>query len=122
DREEWSVGARVGFSGFSLGARYYEDDNGTSGANTDDTAWTVGLRYATGPWGMGIQYANREVGAGLNLGKDELDAFEIGGSYDIGPGIKMIAGVQFFDTDDNLNAGGAENDATVLFFGTFLSF
>lgn len=127
DREEWSVGAKVGFNGISLGARYYQDDNGTSGANTDQTAWQVGLRYATGPWGMGIQYAHNEVEAGLTAagvsnGDDELDAFEIGGTYDIGPGIKLVAGVQFFDSDDNLNAGPNENDATVIFFGTFLSF
>ncbi|MBT7663926.1 MAG: porin, partial [Rhodospirillaceae bacterium] len=73
------------------------------------------------------QYANFEnesgvTAAGLANGNDELDAVEIGGSYDIGPGIKMLAGIQFVDLDDNANSGANENDATVVFFGTFLSF
>ncbi|MBT6428290.1 MAG: porin [Rhodospirillaceae bacterium] len=127
DREEWSLGAKASMNGFSVGAAYYEDNNGTSVANSDDQSWTVGLRYATGPWGFGIQYANFEnesgvTAAGLANGNDELDAVEIGGSYDIGPGIKMLAGIQFVDLDDNANSGANENDATVVFFGTFLSF
>ncbi|MBT4489396.1 MAG: porin [Rhodospirillaceae bacterium] len=127
DREEWSLGAKASMNGFSVGAAYYEDNNGTSVANSDDQSWTVGLRYATGPWGFGIQYANFEnesgvTAAGVPNGNDELDAVEIGGSYDIGPGIKMLAGIQFVDLDDNANSGANENDATVVFFGTFLSF
>ena len=127
DREEWSLGAKASMNGFSVGAAYYEDNNGTRTANSDDQSWTVGLRYATGPWGFGIQYANFEnesgvTAAGVPNGNDELDAVEIGGSYNIGPGIKMLAGIQFVDLDDNANSGANENDATVVFFGTFLSF
>ncbi len=122
DREEWTLGARASWSGFTVGGRYYYDDNGTSAANTDQEAWVINLRYVTGPWGMGIQYASNEVEAGVGAGKDEAEAFEIGGSYDIGPGIKMVGGIQFHDLDDNANNQANENDATVVFVGTFLSF
>ena len=64
-----------------------------------------------------------EVEKGLTvLQACEQAGIEIGGSYNIGPGIKMLAGIQLIDLDDNLNAAGAENDATIIFVGTFLSF
>jgi hypothetical protein len=125
DRREWTVGARVSMSGFTVGGAYRDDDQGASNTNAtagDRTDWNIGVRYATGPWGVGIQFAHVDIDAGLAGGDDELDAWEIGGSYNLGPGIVLNGGVQHWDYDDNLNAAGAENQATVFFVGTHLAF
>ncbi len=122
DQEEWTLGFKASMQGFSFGAGYRDDNQGTLAANSDRTDWNVGLRYATGPWGVGIQYANTEIEAGAAGGSDDLEAVEIGGSYQIGPGILMSAGVQFWEFDDNLNAAANENDASIVFVGTHIAF
>jgi len=121
DREEWSVGARIGIAGFTIGAGYRNDNLGRgTGAGGDRTDYNVGVRYATGPWGVGVQYARLEIDQ--VVGEDEVDAIEIGGSYDLGPGVQLQAGIQFWDAEDNLSAVGSEGESTILFVGTFLSF
>jgi hypothetical protein len=118
DVEEMSLGGKISMNGYTVGARWYERETGT---NTDTTAFQLGLRYKTGPWGVGIQYASNEVEVAAG-GEDELTGVEIGGSYAMGPGVTMAFGMQFIELEDNLNAVGAENDATVVFIGTVLSF
>jgi predicted porin len=121
DRTEWSVGGRIGIAGFTIGAAYREDNLGRgTGVGGDRTDYNVGVRYATGPWGVGIQYANATTEQ--TVGDDEQEAFEVGGSYDLGPGVQLQAGVQFWSSDDNANAVGAQGDSTIVFVGTFLSF
>ena len=120
DREEWSVGAQFGFAGFTLGGAYRDDNNGTNTANSDRIDYNLGLRYATGPWGVGIQYAHMENGAGA-AGDNEVDAFEVGGSYALGPGIVLNGGAQFWQ-HDFANPATADNDATIFFIGTHIGF
>ena len=74
------------------------------------------------PWGMGLQIANNEVGQGVGAGVDEARAIEVGGSYSVGPGITMVGGVQVHDLSAGDGDPGQENDATVIFIGTFLGF
>jgi len=122
DRDEWSLGASVTASGFTVGAGYRNLDQGTGANNDENTDFNIGVRYATGPWGVGVQYANaqREVSGGT--GEDELDAFEFGGSYNLGPGVQLQAGIQHWDYEDAGNAVVQENQATIFFVGTYLSF
>ncbi len=120
DYKEWAVGGRVGWSGWTLGAAYREDNRGRSG-NNDRTDANIGLRYATGPWGVGIQYAVAEQKT--NGVKDEVTAFEVGGSYDLGPGVQLQAGVQYWEADTKTNtAQSANGKSTIVFIGTFLAF
>jgi len=118
DVEERSLGAKISMNGYTFGARYYDRETGT---DTDTTAFQMGLRYKTGPWGVGIQYASNEVEI-AGGGEDELTGVEIGGTYAMGPGVTMAFGMQFIELEDDANAAGAENDATVVFIGTVLSF
>lgn len=122
DPEQWSIGAQIAFWGFTVGGAYNDAENiaGTRGFDTED--WNIGLRYATGPWGIGIQYANKETSTATGVAEDEIDAVEIGASYDLGPGVSLHGGVQFWNLDDGASAAAAENDATVLFIGTSISF
>jgi len=122
DQEQWGVGAEFGFAGFTFGAAYKDDDQGTTGADTDRTDWSVGILYGTGPWTVGVEYVHAEVEEGAGLGTDETDGFQIGGSYDLGPGILLTGGVTLWDVQDNLNNPANENDGLELIFGTVLEF
>jgi predicted porin len=139
DPVEWHLGANVGFAGFTVGASWI--DRSDIGANTaaagigggggiDTKDWTVGVRYATGPWGVGVSYGHREVECGGAqavavcgaAGDDELDLLEVGGSYALGPGVDLTAGVQWVEIEDAAGASASENDALVFIVGTALSF
>jgi len=126
DRDLWAVGGQLSYAGFTFGASYLDDDGGTRNTNAidDNKQWNVGLRYAWGPWGVGIAYANAQTdfNAVAGGGEDEIDMFEVGGSYALGPGITLEGGVQFWDVKDAASAPGSENDATIFFIGTVLVF
>lgn len=122
DREQWGLGVTLGYGAFTFGADYREDDQGTSAAKTDRTDYSLGVNYVTGSWTLGAAYAHGQAEAGVGLGQDETDGYQIGVNYVMGPGIKLISGVTYWDVDDNLNAVGVENTATEFIFGTLLSF
>lgn len=122
DQKQWGIGGQVGFAGFTLGGSYKEDNLATSGSNTDRTDYAVGLSYATGPWTVGAAYAYGEVEAGAGLGEDEVDGYQVGAQYALGPGITLTGGITYWDFQDNLNAPGAENQSTEFVIGTLIEF
>jgi len=121
DREEWSVGGRVGWAGWTFGAAYRDDNRGRSGDNSRND-FNIGVRYATGPWGVGVQYANSEQETGTGSQEDEVEAIELGGSYDLGPGVQLQAGIQYWEAKDDANVQANEGESTIFFIGTFLAF
>ncbi|SLN20367.1 porin [Oceanibacterium hippocampi] len=120
--EEWSAGVRVGYAGFTIGAGYREFDSVIGDETTD---WNVGVRYATGPWGVGIQYAAIEIDPN-NGNRSDVQAVEVGGSYDLGPGVVLFGGVQYWEGDyDSASARAgtiADDETWVGFIGTMFSF
>lgn len=75
DMEVWSLGAELGYSGFTAGI-HYENNEGT---NSDDIA--VGLRYRTGPWTFGGGYAFSDTST------NDIDTFAGWVSYALAPGV-----------------------------------
>jgi hypothetical protein len=124
DREEWSIGGQFGFAGFTLGGAYRDDNRGLSTANSDRQDYNLGLRYATGPWGVGIEWAHADIEDAGATGKNQTDAFEVGGSYALGPGILLNGGIQYWDQqeDDAALQNANENQATIFFIGTHIAF
>ena len=122
DQNQWGLGFEVGYAGFTFGAEYKEDDQGSSGRNTDRTDWAVGLAYGQGPWTVGVQYVNAEVEEGDGLGEDETEGFQVGGTYNLGPGVLLTGGVTIWDVRDNLDDPASENDATSVIIGTIIEF
>ena len=94
-----------------FGAEYKEDDQDSSGSNTDRTDWAVGLANGRGPWTVGVPYVNSEVEEGDGLGEDETEGFQVGGTYNLGPGVLRTGGVTIWGARDNLDDPAAENDA-----------
>lgn len=122
DQTQWGLGAEIGIAGFTIGAAYKADDQGTSGGNTDRTDMSLGVNYATGPWTVGVEYVHSVVEEGAGLGEDETDGYQIGGTYEVGPGITLTAGVTYWGVQDNLNAAAAENEAIEFVVGTIIEF
>ncbi|MBT6428101.1 MAG: porin [Rhodospirillaceae bacterium] len=122
DQDQWGLGVELGVAGFTIGADYREDDQGTSAANTDRTDYSLGVSYAMGNWTFGAAYAHGEVEAGAGLGEDETDGYQVGMVYDLSPGIVLTGGFTYWDVEDNLNAVGIENSASEFIVGTLLSF
>ena len=122
DQTQWSLGMELGFGPLTFGAAYRNDDQGTSGSNTDRTDYGMGVTYAMGDWTFGAAFAHGEAEAGAGLGQDETDGYQIGATYNMGPGIALTGGVTHWEVDDNLNAVAIENTGTALVFGTILSF
>jgi outer membrane protein OmpU len=136
DPVEYSFGAQVIYAGFTLGAAYRFFENfqspaaapavpsgfGVARRGRDSEDWNVGLMYATGPWKVGVTYAGREVTDVTLVGEDEWQAVEISGTYALGPGIDLAAGIQFHEIEDNAGLAANENDGTVLFVGTSVSY
>jgi hypothetical protein len=122
DQDQWGLGVEFVYRGFTLGADYREDDQATSGANTDRTDYSIGITYGAGTWRFGAAYAHGETGEGAGLGEDKTDGYQFGLAYDLGPGIVLTGGITHWNVDDNLNAIGVENSATEFIMGTLLTF
>jgi len=127
DLEAFSVGSQLSVGGFTVGAAYRQSNDGGFGGtgisgDFDRENWSVGVRHATGPWGYGVQYVEMDVAAGAGNGEDTVNAIEVGGTYDVGPGVQFAFGYQNISVEDNLSAVGAENDVDAVFVGTAIFF
>ena len=122
DPQEWSIGGQISVAGFTVGGAYTDRENlgGIDGA--DQVQYNAGVRFATGPFGVGVQWAHVEASTGVGVDDDELDAFEVGGSYALGPGVVLSAGIQYWTSDSGQNDSDEENDATIGFIGTHVAF
>lgn len=83
-REVWSVGAEVGFSGFTLAVHY----EGNEAANEDDIA--IGVQYKTGPWTVAGGYSNSDISGG-----PDIDSFGGWVTYALSPGVTAAAGIEY---------------------------
>ncbi|MBL4741065.1 MAG: porin, partial [Sneathiella sp.] len=122
DDQQITVGGRVGYAGFTVGAGYKFTENDGGVADEDRHDFVVGLTYGQGPWTVGVQYARIEL---EDASDGEQDAIVVGGKYILGPGVTAFGGVQFFEAEGDLEdnaVGGVGDSATVFFVGTALSF
>jgi len=95
-------GLQLSYAGFTLGGSFGWDNNGLIAGN-ENLFWTAGIMYETGPWAASFTYfggTRREsldalAGTGGAAGTDQVHLFMLGGTYAIGPGIKLIAGFQY---------------------------
>lgn len=122
DLDVWGIGANAAIAGFTVGASWRRSDQGLVG-DLDRDDWNIGVMYniAGGPWSVGAVYGHTEaeVAAG---GEDELDAFELGAQYALGPGIVLTGGLQYFDLQSATSLAANENEGLFVIFGTGVSF
>ncbi|WP_135502003.1 porin [Roseovarius aestuariivivens] len=86
DPETWGVGFQVGFSGFTVGGSWAENDNGAPTGVGDQEGYSLGVAYdAPGPWTFGLEGYVGEVEQGAIDG--EYEYYQLAGSRDLGPGV-----------------------------------
>lgn len=97
-----SAGFNVGYAGWTFGAGFLWDNQGTQGPN-NRYDMTAGVTYGAGPWLVGVdagytiaQDGRRLVGSRyVRQGNDTLLYLEVGGSYTLGPGIKAFSAINY---------------------------
>ena len=96
--------------GVSAAAGYDRKDNLTTGADTQDTTYGLGLSYATGPFMVGIagEQIKSESGSPLVTGNKETN-YGIGGTYDF-TAAKVFANYLVSDVD---GAAGKDKEANI---------
>ncbi|MGO1118516.1 porin [Rhodovibrionaceae bacterium A322] len=121
DISAWSVGASVGFSGFTIGGSYANADiEGFGAGNKKQIFYDVGLQYGSGPWKASLTYARGENEFTAGGSEDKRDMFELGASYKLSPGITVVGSGQYMKEE----TAGSSTDIKGwgLALGTKLSF
>ena len=118
----WSVGANIGFAGFTLGGAYAEQ-NGASHTRQNGESWDVGVSYETGPWGFSAEYFNgtNQMAFGSPGDDEDLDQYLLSASYKLAKGVKVAAFGAYVDLDEDRGNSG-EVDGFVIGTGVNLSF
>ncbi|WP_158047866.1 porin [Skermanella pratensis] len=134
DFTAWNLGAQFTFGGFAFGGGYVDAGDfllPTTGAIDDDqTAWHVGGSYTVGPFAVAASYLNAEGYTGAYGGStdysDDYQAFSVGATYALAPGMILETEVTFFEDDVLTGTRGAtvkgSNDGYVFVVGTRLDF
>ena len=111
DQEVWGGGLNVGFSGFTIGGSFAEQDGGTV---LDGSAFDVGIGYSNGPWSYSLTYfeGNNRTGTGPTT-RAELETIMLAAKYKVAPNFSVGA---FVADTEYTTPGVAANavDATVV--------
>jgi outer membrane protein OmpU len=127
DETQYGVGLVGSVAGWSVGGRYYRSlDAGSKNDATSQTAkaYEVGVRYRSGPWGVSLQYANQKENAtrgdaGL---EDEVTIWQVGGRYNIGPGISLRGTITSAEYENEATAAVSNNEGWAAVAGIRVGF
>ncbi|PVA11389.1 porin [Pelagivirga sediminicola] len=134
DPETWGVGAQLGFGDFTVGASYSKNDNDISGvpvgtaAAGDSEGWSLGVTYdMAGPWAFeALTYQGEAdaIDAAGNISNNaEYEAYRIGASRDLGPGVSWDVYVAHVKADNGRTGADYEDvKGTIIGTGINLSF
>ncbi len=106
-------GVSVGVAGFTFGGSYININNQGNLRDVDASGWDVGVQYATGPYAVSFTYAKFEEddSAAAGAKEDSNEFWAIGGSYDLGAGVKLVGSVFGAEFDDaSATATNSVND------------
>ncbi len=120
DPETWGVGFQIGFNGVTIGGSWTENDNGVIGGAGDQEGWSFGATFDTaGPWSFeALTYQGEYTGTGTGGANEDYEAYRIGASRDLGPGVDLDVYVVHATADDN-GTIGTDLEGTV--FGTAIN-
>jgi hypothetical protein len=142
DRQAYGVGLNVKAFGVEAGGSWLHDNRGLKNPARDRQTWEIGVGYTMGPASFGIQYLEAKAddlndatanSATMTKHTDKHTMWQVGGTYNLGPGIDLIGGVQWNDIENGCRVGqtacttqavkqATENKATIVVFGTRLRF
>jgi len=141
DNWQFGMGGSVSYAGYTFGGGMRHTVSGfvngpdstfiDGAAATEQRDYNFGITYQTGPWVVGGQYhrtrTDLTIVAPADEGTDALDGLSLGGTYLLGPGIVLTAGLEYWsyrgsDKSPATLGNDSKNQAVVLLFGTRLNF
>ncbi len=134
DRDAWNAGINLSCHGFSLGAAYFENNNGLSTADSDTEVWVLGLGWDSGPWHLAASWHETtfeaaqartmtNVGGGGDGGDLEIERLTLGGGFKYAPGMTLRAAASFGTLDVNdPDTARDDNRFTQVTLGTEVKF
>jgi len=111
--EQYSFGADVGFSGFTIGAGYtFFDENRHGVKNTK--AFEFGAAYENGPYAVSANYFIAKDGKvdGEKMGK--FQKYEVSGKYKLGAGVDAFATFAYLDMNKEARVEDVDKVWTVI--------
>ena len=123
DPEIWGAGLSLGFSGFTIGGSFAEQD-GSFGAfqnSMDGSAFDVGIGYANGPWSYSLTYfEGNNVSNLVAASREELQTVIAAAKYKVADNFSV--GAFIADTEWTETVSAATVDGTVLGVSAQFSF
>jgi predicted porin len=132
DPDLWVFGGSLSAGGFTVAAAY-QDREDAAGNDIDEEAWGLSGSYKVGPWQVGVGYVRGErsggdVGVnvdatainvpgaeggtnliGASFDRDnEFDHIQVGGSYDMGNGISVGLGFDWYKIENRSHYNTAD--------------
>ena len=120
DRDIFHTGLNLSFAGFTVGGSYRHNDQGLNGSSFE--GFDIGATYVTGPWTLGVTYLHAEQELGVGLGDDDVDAWNVSGTYNVGAGVDLWGGVKLYDFDTDTGLASANNTSVHFVLGTSIWF
>ena len=95
----YNAGAQFSYAGFAVGGGYAYVPQGQRTATTrlNGESWTIGANYSFGPYIVGINYMTGINNGTTGGGMDRLDQGVVSGTYMLGPGIRLVGGLFYYD-------------------------
>lgn len=114
DTATWTAGGiNLGYDAFTFGVSYGAGDLATDGTGLEGDSLSVGVAYSMGAADVSFGYATGEAtdesSTNTSAQDDErtTDIYELGFSYDVGPGISWQSSVVYVSFDgDDVDSGG----------------
>jgi outer membrane protein OmpU len=117
----YNVGAQFSFAGFSLGgAAMWAEGQATATTRVNGVSWTASGAYEFGPYKVGLGYMYGENNRTTGGGKDRLEQATLSGTYTLGPGIRLVGGVFYYDYNEENQL--AQNDGIGVTSGIKIGF
>lgn len=117
----WGVSAGVLVSWGSLeigGSVAYANGDAPAGRSLDGHAYDLGIAYTTGPYRVGLTYIKGvSAGSRADGARQYLDQVSLSGTYALGPGVDVVAGLFAFDADGEKDVAGAGEVASASGIG-----
>ena len=126
---EGTMGAQLGYAGFTLGGSYRvsNGNQAVAAANavggTNAKVWDAGLQYASGPYAISFIYLQSKSESQQVRGQDdEFTVYQVSGKYALGPGVDVLATLGRAEYDAASTAEADSNEGWAVMTGLSLAF
>ncbi len=110
---QYSFGADVAFSGFTIGAGYTTLDFNEKGMKNDQ-AFEFGAAYENGPYAISANYFVSKDGKEGGIKQGKFQKYEVAGKYKLGAGVDAFATFAYLDLNKEARTNDVDKVWTVV--------